>query len=204
MHTHLSLFEGDENAFHEPSDPYGLSKVGRGFIAGLLHHAPEITAVTNQLVNSYKRLIPGSEAPAHVTWARNNRSALVRVPVTKAGKESSIRIEYRSPDPACNPYLAFSVMLAAGLKGIEEGYELPPEATANVFELTDAERAAEGMVELPQSLADALDVMEGSELVAEALGEHIFEWFLRNKRKEWADYKAQVTPFELDRYLPNW
>jgi glutamine synthetase len=204
MHTHLSLFEGDENAFHEPSDPYRLSKIGRGFIAGLLHHAPEITAVTNQLVNSYKRLIPGTEAPAHVSWARNNRSALVRVPVVKAGKESSVRVEYRSPDPACNPYLAFSLMLAAGLKGLEEGYQLPPEATANVFALTDAERAAEGMVELPQSLADALDVMEGSELVAETLGEHIFEWFVRNKRKEWADYKSQVTPFELNRYLPNW
>jgi glutamine synthetase len=204
MHTHLSLFEGDENAFHEPSDPYRLSKIGRGFIAGLLHHAPEITAVTNQLVNSYKRLVPGTEAPGHVSWARNNRSALVRVPVVKSGKESSVRVEYRSPDPACNPYLAFALMLAAGLKGLEEGYELPPEATANVFELTQAERAAEGMVELPQSLADALDVMEGSELVAETLGEHIFEWFLRNKRQEWSDYKTQVTPFELDRYLANW
>jgi glutamine synthetase len=204
MHTHLSLFEGDENAFHEPSDPYRLSKIGRGFIAGLLHHAPEITAVTNQLVNSYKRLVPGTEAPGHVSWARNNRSALVRVPVVKSGKESSVRIEYRSPDPACNPYLAFSLMLAAGLKGLEESYDLPPEATANVYELTQAERAAEGMVELPQSLSDALDVMEGSELVAETLGEHIFEWFVRNKRQEWADYKTQVTPFELDRYLPNW
>ena len=204
MHTHLSLFEGDDNAFHDPSDEYRLSKIGRSFIAGLLHHAPEITAVTNQLVNSYKRLIVGTEAPAHVSWARNNRSALIRVPITKPGKESSVRIEYRSPDPACNPYLAYSVMLAAGLKGLEEGYELPAEATTNVFALTPAERAAEGMQELPQSLADALDAMERSELVAEALGEHIFEWFLRNKRQEWADYKAQVTPFELARYLPNW
>ncbi len=204
MHTHLSLFEGDTNAFHDPDDEYKLSKVGRSFIAGLLVHAREITAVTNQLVNSYKRLIPGSEAPVHVSWARNNRSALVRVPVAKAGKESSTRIEYRAPDPACNPYLAFSVMLAAGLKGLEEGYELGPEAAANVFELTDEERAAEGITGLPQSLAEALDEMEKSELVAEALGEHIFEWFLRNKRSEWADYKAQVTPFELARYLPSW
>ena len=204
MHTHMSLYEGDTNAFADPSDPYRLSKVGRGFIAGLLHHAGEITAVTNQLVNSYKRLIPGTEAPAHASWARNNRSALVRVPVTKAGKDASVRIEYRAPDPACNPYLAFSVILAAGLKGLDDGYELPDEATSNVFALTDAERAAEGMVELPQSLADALDRMEGSELVAEALGEHIFGWFLRNKRSEWADYRAQVTPFELDRYLPAW
>ncbi len=204
MHTHLSLFEGDANAFHDPDDEYRLSKVGRSFIAGLLVHAREITAVTNQLVNSYKRLIPGSEAPVHVSWARNNRSALVRVPLAKSGKESSTRIEYRSPDPACNPYLAFSVMLAAGLKGLEEGYELGPEAAANVFELTDEERAAEGITGLPQSLAEALDEMEKSELVAEALGEHIFEWFLRNKRSEWTDYKAQVTPFELARYLPSW
>ncbi len=204
MHTHLSLFEGDENAFHEPGDPYGLSKVGRGFIAGLLHHAPEITAVTNQLVNSYKRLIAGYEAPVYVTWARNNRSALVRIPVTKRGKQSSTRIEYRAPDPACNPYLAYSVILAAGLRGIEEGYDLPPESVANVFEMTAAERAAEGIRPLPQSLSEALDAMEESELVAEALGEHIFEWFLRNKRSEWFDYKSQVTQFELDRYLPSW
>ncbi len=204
MHTHLSLFEGDENAFHEPGDPYGLSKVGRGFIAGLLHHAPEITAITNQLVNSYKRLIAGYEAPVYVTWARNNRSALVRIPVTKRGKQSSTRIEYRAPDPACNPYLAYSVILAAGLRGIEEGYDLPPESVANVFEMTAAERAAEGIRPLPQSLSEALDAMEESELVAEALGEHIFEWFLRNKRSEWFDYKSQVTQFELDRYLPSW
>jgi len=203
MHTHMSLFEGDTNAFHEPGDPYGLSKIARGFIAGLLIHAPEITAVTNQLVNSYKRLIVGYEAPVYITWARNNRSALVRVPVTKRGKQSSTRIEYRSPDPACNPYLAYSVLLAAGLRGIEAGYELPPEASANVFEMTPEERAAEGIRSLPQSLSDALDLMEGSELVAEALGEHIFEWFLRNKRAEWLDYKSQVTPFELERYLPS-
>ena len=203
MHTHVSLFEGDTNAFHESGDPYGLSKVGRSFIAGLLAHAPEITAVTNQLVNSYKRLIVGYEAPTFITWARNNRSALIRIPVTKHGKQSSTRIEYRAPDPACNPYLAFSVILAAGLRGIEQGYELGPEAAANVFELTAEERAAEGIGLLPQSLSDALDVMERSELVAEALGEHIFEWFLRNKRAEWMDYKAQVTPFELERYLPS-
>jgi glutamine synthetase len=204
MHTHLSLFEGDVNAFHEPDDPYGLSKVAYSFIAGLLRHAPEITAVTNQLVNSYKRLIVGYEAPVYRSWARNNQSALVRVPLTKRGKESSTRIEYRAPDPACNPYLSFSVILAAGLKGIEAGYELDPETTVNVFELTPEERAAEGIEPLPQSLSDSLDVMERSELVAEALGEHIFEWFLRNKRAEWADYKAQVSQFELDRYLPSW
>jgi glutamine synthetase len=200
MHTHMSLFEGEDNAFHDPGDPYNLSKVGKGFIAGLLNHAPEITAVTNQTVNSYKRLIPGFEAPVYVSWARNNRSALIRVPIAKS-KSSSTRIEYRAPDPACNPYLAFSVMLAAGLRGIEDGDDLPSEAPGNVFELTDEERAAEGVDQLPQSLSDALRAMERSELVAETLGEHIFEWFLRNKRKEWMAYKSTVTPFEIDRYL---
>jgi len=201
MHTHFSLFEGDENAFHDPSDPWGLSKTGQAFIAGLLKHAREITAITNQWVNSYKRLNVRYEAPAYVCWARNNRSALVRVPIAKRGKESSTRIEFRSPDPACNPYLAFSVILAAGLKGIEEGYELAPEATNNIFLMTPEERSAEGIMELPQSLGEAIDLMESSELLAETLGEHVFEYFIRNKRAEWSDYRAQVTPYELDRYL---
>ncbi len=200
MHTHMSLFEGEANAFHDPGDPYKLSKVAKGFIAGLLRHAHEIAAITNQTVNSYKRLVPGFEAPAYISWARNNRSALVRVPVAKQ-KSASTRIEYRAPDPACNPYLAFSVILAAGLKGIEEGYDLPPEAVANIFELTDEERAAERLNALPQSLAEALIAMEQSELVAETLGEHIFEWFLRNKREEWSRYNLRVTPFELAQYL---
>jgi glutamine synthetase len=212
MHTHLSLFEGDVNAFHDPGDELGLSKVARHFIAGLLTHAREITAVTNQLVNSYKRLVQGSgtgsqtvfEAPVFVSWGRNNQSALVRVPVVKRGKESSTRIEYRAPDPACNPYLVYSVLLAAGMKGVEEGYDLPPPQQGNIFELTAEERAAEGLDPLPASLADALDAMERSEVVAEALGEHVLDWFLRNKRNEWAAYKAQVSPFELERYLPVW
>ncbi len=200
MHTHMSLYKGEENAFHDPDDKYHLSQIGKGFIAGLLRHAPEITAITNQTINSYKRLIPGFEAPVVVSWARNNRSALVRVPTSK-NKATATRVEYRSPDPVCNPYLAFSVMLAAGLKGIEEGYELPGEAAGNVGMMTDEERAAEGMSALPQSLSEALNLMEQSELVKEALGEHIFEWFLKNKRKEWQQYKSQVTQFELDRYL---
>jgi glutamine synthetase len=203
MHTHLSLFEGDANVFHDPEQNHPLSETGQKFVAGLLHHAAEITAVTNQLVNSYKRLIVGTEAPSNITWARNHRAALVRVPVTKPGKESSVRIEYRSPDPACNPYLAYSLLLAAGLKGIDEGYSLPDEA-ASMLDLSPSERAAAGVKDLPQSLSEALDAMEGSELVREALGDHIFEWFLRNKRAEWAEYKAQVTPFELTRYLPTW
>ena len=195
MHTHFSLFEGDTNAFYDPGDERNLSKVARGFIAGVLTHAREIAAVTNQWVNSYKRLSVRYEAPVYVCWARNNRSALVRVPLPKKGKESSTRVEFRSPDPACNPYLAFSVMLAAGLKGIEDGYELPPEATNNIFEMTPEERTAEGIASLPVSLGEAIDVMEGSELVAEALGEHVFDYFIRNKRQEWAEYKSYVTPF---------
>ncbi|MBV8951094.1 MAG: glutamine synthetase [Actinobacteria bacterium] len=201
MHTHLSLFEGDVNAFHDPGDEFGLSKVGKCFIAGLLRHARELTAITNQWVNSYKRLVVGYEAPVYLCWARNNRSALVRVPVPKKGKESSTRVEFRSPDPSCNPYLAFSVMLAAGLKGIEEGYELPPEATNNIFEMTPEERAAEGIGALPQSLKESIDVMESSELVAQALGEHVFDYVIRNKRQEWEDYKTYVTPYEIEKYL---
>jgi glutamine synthetase len=203
MHTHFSLFEGDVNAFHDPGDEHGLSKVAKGFIAGLLRHASEITAVTNQWVNSYKRLVRGYEAPVHLSWARNNRSALVRVPVIKRGKVDSTRIEYRAPDPACNPYLAFALVLAAGLKGIEEGYPLPPEAATNLYTMTPEELASEGIRPLPASLADAIGAMESSELVAETLGEHVFEWFIRNKRAEWVDYKTQVSQFELERYLPQ-
>jgi glutamine synthetase len=203
MHTHFSLFEGDTNAFHDAGDPHGLSKLARGFIAGLLVHAREISAVTNQWVNSYKRLVVGFEAPIYISWARNNRSVVVNVPHAKKGKAESTRIEFRAPDPACNPYLAFSVVLAAGLKGIEESYELPPETTANLYQMTDEERLAEGISVLPGSLAEAVDVMERSELVAEALGEHVFEWFTRNKRAEWRQYKTQITQFELDRYYRN-
>jgi glutamine synthetase len=203
MHMHLSLFEGDTNAFFDPGDEFHLSKVAKGFIAGLLTHAREITAVTNQWVNSYKRLVVGFEAPVYVAWARNNRSALVNVPGAKRGKESSTRVEFRSPDPACNPYLAFAVILGAGLKGIEEGYDLPDELTANLYELTEEERLAEGVEALPDSLSAAVREMERSELVADALGEHVFEWFIRNKRAEWAEYKSQVTQFELDRYYRN-
>ncbi|WP_137120967.1 type I glutamate--ammonia ligase [Segeticoccus rhizosphaerae] len=201
MHTHLSLFEGDRNAFHEAGAPYQLSKVGRQFIAGLLRHAPETSAVTNQWVNSYKRLWGGGEAPAHVCWGHNNRSALIRVPMYKPSKGQSTRVEVRSIDSACNPYLAYAVLLTAGLKGIEEGYELPPEAEDDVWSLTDGERRALGIDPLPLSLNEAIERMEDSELVAETLGEHVFDFFLRNKRAEWDDYRSQVTPFELQRYL---
>ncbi len=203
MHTHMSLFDGDNNAFYDDSDEYNLSDVARRFIAGVLVHARELTAVTNQWVNSYKRLIIGYEAPVYISWARNNRSALVRVPPTKKGKRDSTRIEYRAPDPAANPYLAFAAVLVAGLTGIEKGYDLPAEAAANLYELSPAQRLAEGIDALPGSLAEAVDAMERSELMAEVLGEHVFEWFVRNKRAEWADYKAEVTAFELRRYLAS-
>ncbi|MCB2414015.1 glutamine synthetase family protein [Demequina sp. TTPB684] len=201
MHTHLSLFEGDRNAFHDPAAELGLSPVARQFMAGLLRHAPEITAVTNQYVNSYKRLWGGAEAPSYVCWGSNNRSALVRVPIHKPSKGQSTRVEYRAVDSAANPYLAFSVMLAAGLKGIEEGYELPPGAEDDVWELSAAERKTMGYEPLPSSLSEAVAVMEKSELVAETLGENVFDFFLRNKREEWSGYRAQVTPFELERHL---
>ncbi len=202
MHTHLSLFEGDSNAFHDASDPLHLSKVAKHFIAGLLRHAAEITAVTNQWVNSYKRLNFGGEAPPYVCWGSNNRSAMVRVPMYKPSKGGSTRIEVRSPDSATNPYLCFALLLAAGLKGVEQEYPLPPGTEDDVWSLSEAERRATGMAPLPGSLADAIAVMERSELVAETLGEHVFDFFLRNKRAEWQAYRAEVTPFELGRYLP--
>ncbi|HZX01511.1 type I glutamate--ammonia ligase [Kribbella sp.] len=202
MHTHMSLFEGDRNAFFEGGAQYQLSKTGRAFIAGLLRHAGEITAVTNQWVNSYKRLAVGDEAPSFVSWGHNNRSALVRVPMYKPHKGQSSRVEFRSLDSAANPYLAFALMLAAGLKGIEEGYELPAEVEEDIWSLTSRERKALGIKPLPGSLAEAISAMEDSELVAETLGEHVFDFFLRNKRAEWLDYRRQVTPFELNKLLP--
>ena len=202
MHLHLSLFEGETNAFHEPGTQGQLSTVGQAFIAGLLHHAAEMTAVTNQWVNSYKRLVSGFDAPVYISWARNNQSALVRVPSVKKGKPSSVRIEYRAADPACNPYLALSVLLAAGLAGIRDGYDLPPEIAADVSRLSASELAAAGAKRLPSTLSEALDLMEGSELVAEALGEHLFDWFLRNKRSEWDRFQHHVSRFELETYLP--
>ena len=201
LHTHFSLFEGDLNAFHDAGAEHNLSSVARGFIAGLLAHAREIAAVTNQWVNSYKRLVAGYEAPVYVAWARNNRSVVVNVPHVRRGRPDSTRIEYRAPDPVCNPYLAFAVIIAAGLKGIEEGYKLPAELPVNLYELTAEERLAEGVVSLPGSLGEAIAETERSELVASTLGEHVFEWFIRNKKAEWADYVAQVGQWELTRYF---
>ncbi len=187
MHTHVSLFEGESNAFYDASAEFHLSKVGRSFIAGILKHAAEMTAITNQWVNSYKRLQGGGEAPSLINWGRSDRGALVRIPMYKPNKENSTRIEFRSPDSACNPYLAYAVMLAAGLKGIEEGYVLEETKEA---------------VALPANLHEAIVAMEGSELIRQTLGEHVFEFVLRNKRAEWQDYRRQVSAYELDRYLP--
>ncbi|HVL32396.1 MAG TPA: glutamine synthetase, partial [Actinomycetota bacterium] len=199
MHTHMALYEGDRNAFADAEDPLGLSKVARAFIAGVLRHAREITALTNQWVNSYKRLVPGFEAPVYVCWARRNRSALLRV--HGAGKED-VRVEVRSPDPACNPYLAFAALLSAGLKGIADNDELPPEATEDIHSMTDAERRAGGIDALPENLFEAIAAMEGSSLGRETLGDHVFEYFIRNKRNEWGTYKAYVSPWEIERSLP--
>ncbi len=202
MHTHQSLFTGDRNAFFDPKDPYHLSKTGKCFIAGLLKHAPELTAVTNQWINSYKRLVPGYEAPVYLSWARRNRSDLIRIPEYRPGREKATRIEFRSPDPACNPYLAFSVMLAAGLEGIEKGYEVPEPIEENVYEMSEEERQRRGIATLPASLLEAILLTEKSELVQKALGDHVFNAFIENKKIEWNQYRTQVTDYELKRYLP--
>jgi glutamine synthetase len=202
MHTHQSLFNGDRNAFFDVNDEYHLSKTAKQYIAGILRHAPEITLVTNQWVNSYKRLVPGYEAPVYVCWARRNRSALVRVPMYKPGKEEATRIEFRSPDPACNPYLAFAAMLAAGLAGIEGDYDLAPEASNNIYEMTEGERQAAGIRSLPEDLYEAIALASESKLVRDVLGDHVHEFLIRNKREEWDGYKSYVTPYELERYLP--
>ncbi len=202
MHTHQSLFKGDKNAFFDPNDKYYLSGIAKHYIAGLLRHAPEITAVCNQWVNSYKRLVPGYEAPVYISWARRNRSALVRVPLYKPGKEKATRIELRSPDPACNPYLAFSVMLAAGLEGIEKGYDLPEPVEKDIFHLSESEREDLGIKSLPGSLIEAIEIAEKSEIVRKAMGEHIFNNFITSKKVEWDEYRIRIHPYEIEKYLP--
>ncbi len=201
MHTHMSLFKGERNAFYNARDPIHLSRTAKYYMAGLLEHAPDMTLVTNQWVNSYKRLVPGYEAPVYTTWASVNRSDLVRVPAYKPGKESAVRVEYRSPDPACNPYLAFAVMLAAGLDGIEKRRKLPATVEVDAHSLTVAERAKLKISMLPQDLSQAIDLAEGSELLRRALGDHVFGKFIENKKIEWSNYRAQVTGYELDRDL---
>ena len=212
MHTHQSLFsakggsasggKGETNAFFDKKGQYHLSKIAKQFIAGLLRHAPEITSVTNQWVNSFKRLVPGYEAPVYICWAQMNRSSLIRVPMYKPGKEKATRIEYRVPDPACNPYLAFSVMLAAGLEGMEKGYALSEPANDNIYHMTEEQRDSARIKSLPEDLLEAIKITENSELVKKTLGDELFNFFIRNKKLEWDEYKAQVTQYEIDKYLP--
>jgi glutamine synthetase len=202
MHVHQSLFTEGRNAFFDAKDPYHLSRIAKCYVAGLLKHAPEITAVTSQWVNSYKRLIPGYEAPVYLSWARRNRSDLIRIPEYQPGKENATRIEYRSPDPACNPYLTFAVMLAAGLEGIAKDLKPPEPVEENVYEMTEVDRKERGIGTLPGSLDEAIQLTEKSDLVRKALGDHVFEAFIKNKKIEWDQYRKQVTDYELKKYLP--
>jgi glutamine synthetase len=202
MHTHQSLFKGERNAFFDKDDKCHLSQIAKCYLAGLLKHAPEITLVNNQWVNSYKRLVPGYEAPVYISWAQRNRADLIRIPGYKPGKENATRIEFRSPDPACNPYLAFSAMLAAGLEGVEKEYEPPPPVEENVYEMSEKARARRGIGTLPGSLDEAINLAEKSKLLKKCLGDHVFDSLIKNKKIEWDRYRAQVTDYELNRYLP--
>ncbi|MEW6672604.1 MAG: glutamine synthetase family protein [Thermodesulfobacteriota bacterium] len=201
MHVHQSLFKGGKNLFHDPADPYHLSKLAKGYIAGIIKHAREIVAVTNQWVNSYKRLVPGYEAPVYISWARRNRSAMIRVPMYKPGKELATRIEFRAPDPACNPYLAFAVMLAAGLKGIENNYDLPAPIEEDIYSMSEKDKKKRKIVTLPGNLYEAILEVEKSKIVSEALGQHIFNKFVENKKIEWDRYRTHVSQYEIDKYL---
>jgi len=202
MHVHQSLFKGKSNAFFDREDKYFLSTIAKQYIAGLLKHAPEITLINNQWINSYKRLVPGYEAPVYLSWAQRNRADLIRVPGYKTGQESATRVEFRSPDPACNPYLAFSVMLAAGLEGMEKQYDFIEPIEENVYELNNQERKERGIGTLPASLWEAIQLAENSELVRKALGEHVFSALIEDKKIEWDNYRTQVTKYELKHYLP--
>lgn len=202
MHTHMSLFKGERNAFYNASDKHHLSDIAKKFISGLIRHAPEFTLITNQWINSYKRLVPGYEAPIYTTWAVRNRSDMIRIPAYKLGKEKATRVELRSPDPACNPYLAFSAMLAAGLEGIEKDYETIPPVERNVYKLTAEERRELNVDTLPEDLFEAIKAMEASEIMKKALGDHVFNTLLENKKLEWEEYRAQVTEWEMQNYFP--
>jgi len=201
MHVHQSLFKGGKNAFFEKGRKYYLSNTGKAYTAGILKHAPEITAITSQWVNSYKRLVPDYEAPVYICWAQMNRSALVRIPMYKPGKEKATRIEYRSPDPSCNPYLAFSVMLAAGLEGINKKYKLAEPANDNIYHMSEEEKEKAGIRSLPEDLLEAIKIAEKSKLIKECIGDKVFEYFIRNKKMEWNEYKAQVSQYEIEKYL---
>ena len=203
MHVHMSLFRGGENAFYDADDPIKFSRLARQFMAGLLRHSPEICIVTNQWVNSYKRLVAGYEAPVYASWASVNSADLVRVPTYKEGREESVRLEYRAPDPACNPYLAFAALLTAGLMGIRNEYDLPPQTEGSVFDMTDHERADRGIQSLPGSLLEAIQRAEESECLRLALGDRVVDTLLTNKRIEWERYRTHVTDYEIREYLPQ-
>jgi glutamine synthetase len=202
MHVHQSLFKGERNAFFDADDPYHLSAIAKGYIAGLLHNSRAMTLVCNQWVNSYKRLLPGFEAPVYMSWARRNRSDLIRIPEYKPGREMHTRVEYRSPDPACNPYLVFASMLAAGLDGIENERPLPLPVEENVFEMAPADRKARGIEMLPGSLQEAIEAAESSDFLRNALGAHTFESLVKNKKIEWERFRRHISEFELREYLP--
>ena len=202
MHTHMSLFKGGRNQFFDSKDPHHLSKTAKGFIAGLLVHAREMSAVLAQWVNSYKRLVPGFEAPVYVAWSQRNRSALIRIPLYKPGEEQATRAEIRCPDPACNPYLAFAALLHAGLEGIEKGYELPEPMERNLYHLSPDERKKLGIEQLPETLGEAIEIAAESELILKTLGEHVFTRLIEIKRQEWEDYRTQLSAWELEKYLP--
>jgi glutamine synthetase len=202
MHTHQSLFKGERNAFFDPEDKYHLSEVAKRYIAGLLRHVPEFTLIANQWVNSYKRLVPGYEAPIYISWALRNRSDLIRVPLYQPEEEKSTRVELRSPDPACNPYLTFAVMLSAGLEGIEKKYDLVEPVKKNVYGMSEEERMKEGIGQLPGNLWEAIKLAEESEWLRKTLGERLFFKFIENKKIEWRNYRSQVTSYELEKYLP--
>jgi len=202
MHTHMSLFTDGRNRFFDGDDTHHLSAEARSFIAGLLRHARELSAIFAQWVNSYKRLVPGFEAPVYCAWSQRNRSALIRIPLYKPGSEQATRAEIRCPDPSCNPYLTFAALLHAGLEGIEQGYELEEPMDSNLYHLSADERKERGIVALPETLGEAVDALAGSELMRKALGDHIFDRYVELKRKEWDEYRIQLTQWELDRYLP--
>jgi glutamine synthetase len=201
MHVHQSIFDGGSNLMYEKGAPYHLSKFARAYTAGILKHAREIVSITNQWVNSYKRLVPGYEAPVYVAWSQRNRSALIRIPLYKPGSEQATRAEIRCPDPACNPYLTFAALLHAGLEGIEQGYELEPPMETNLYHLTPEQRRERGIVSLPETLGEAIDEFASSELMRRAFGDHIFDNYVKLKRGEWDEYRVQLTQWELDRYL---
>ncbi|MCH7678263.1 glutamine synthetase [candidate division KSB1 bacterium] len=202
MHVHMSLFKGDRNAFYDSNDKNHLSDLAKRYIAGLIKHAPEFTLITNQWINSYKRLVPGYEAPIYTTWAVRNRSDMIRIPAYKLGKEKATRIEIRSPDPACNPYLAFSALLAAGLEGIEKNYPIVDAVERNVYNLSEEERQELNIETLPGDLYEAIKAMEKSQVIKKAMGDHVFHSLIENKKLEWADYRAQVTDWEMKNYFP--